>query len=152
MLNAKEEIIARHTRADGTVNWRGVAGENDNVHDHWVEGIGNDTIVGFNQDEGDQIRVEGHTATLASIEYGEDEGGAFSLIIIKSDQGGAGAHDGDPLGTIKVYGDQVNECNISFQPGVFNGVDRLDRIEPRANPARDEVLRNLNAKLPAVIS
>lgn len=35
LLNATSEIIAKHTNSDGTINWRGVAGDNDNYHDHW---------------------------------------------------------------------------------------------------------------------
>ena len=36
---------------DGTINWgmNGVAGENDNVHDHWVDGIGHDVIWDFSR-------------------------------------------------------------------------------------------------------
>ena len=128
LLNAKEEIIEKHTRSNGTVNWRRVAGENDNVHDHWVEGIGNDTIVDFDKADGDRIRIEGHTVDVADIVYGCDDGGAFSLIILKSNQGGAGAHDGDPLGTIKVYGDKVTECDLTVKPGVFYGIERVNNL------------------------
>ena len=49
LLNAKESTIAEHTNSDGSVNWRAVAGENDNVHDHWVEGFGNDTIADYSK-------------------------------------------------------------------------------------------------------
>lgn len=135
LINAKDDILAKHTRSNGTVNWRRVAGENDNVHDHWVEGIGNDTILEFSQADGDQIRIEGHTATIRSISQGEDEGGTFTLITIFSDQGGAGAHDGDDLGTLKVYGDAVTEDDIVVKAGVFYGVDRLDRVDEGDNGA-----------------
>ena len=39
LLNASAEVIAQHTGLNGHVNWRAVAGENDNVHDHWVRGL-----------------------------------------------------------------------------------------------------------------
>src|SRR4051794_5603510 len=48
MVNAKDEIVAKHVNADGTIDWHGVSGENNNVHDHWVEGFGNDVIRDFN--------------------------------------------------------------------------------------------------------
>ena len=141
LLNAKDEIIAKHTRANGRINWRGVAGENGNVHDHWVEGIGNDTILDYSAADGDQIRIEGHTATIAEIQQGEDAGGAYTLIIIVSDQGGAGAHDGDSLGSLKVYGDAVAEADIVVKAGVFFGVDRLDWVDEHDNSdAREEGL------------
>ena len=67
MINAKREIILKHVNDDGTINWgmNGVAGENDNeVHDHWVDGFGNDVITDFNREEGDKIRIEGHTTEV----------------------------------------------------------------------------------------
>ena len=129
LLNAKQEILDKHTRDDGSVNWRKVAGENDNVHDHWVEGIGNDTILDFSNQDGDKIDIRGHTVEIASITYGEDDGGDFSLISLRSQQGdGGGAHDEDPLGTIKVYGDRVDEGDIKTKANVFYGVDQLVEI------------------------
>lgn len=129
LLNAKEEIIEKHTRADGSVNWKRVAGENDNVHDHWVEGIGNDVILDYSRQDGDKIDIRGHTVEIASITYGEDAGGDYSLITLRSQQGdGGGAHDEDALGTIKVYGDTVTEADIKLRANVFYGVDRLDNI------------------------
>lgn len=139
LLNAKQEILEKHTRDDGTVNWRKVAGENDNVHDHWVEGIGDDMIKDFSNQDNDKILIRGHTVEIADIQYGEDEGGDYSLIILRSQQGdggaggantATGAHDEDPLGSIKVYGDKVTEDDIKLQAaGVFDGVDKLEQIE-----------------------
>lgn len=137
LLDAKDEIIAEHTRSDGSINWRGVAGENDNVHDHWVNGIGNDVILDFSNQDRDRIDIRGHTVEIASITYGEDTGGDFSLITLRSQQGdggaagentATGAHDEDPLGTIKVYGDKVEEDDITLKANVFYGVDMLEDI------------------------
>lgn len=129
LLNAKQEVLDEHTRNDGTINWRKVAGENDNVHDHWVEGIGNDVILDFSNQDGDTIDIRGHTVEIAEITYGEDDGGDYSLIVLRSQQGdGGGAHDEDLLGTIKVYGDQVTEDDISVTANVFDGVDQLEAI------------------------
>lgn len=128
-LNAKDDILAKHTRSDGSVNWRKVAGENDNVHDHWVEGIGNDTILDFSNQDGDKIDIRGHTVEIASITYASDDGGDYSLITLRSQQGdGGGAHDEDPLGSIKVYGDKVTEDDIVVKAKVFYGVDQIDEI------------------------
>ena len=152
LLNAKDEIIEKYTRDDGSINWRGVAGENDNVHDHWVEGIGNDVILDFSNQDNDKIDIRGHTVEIASIEYGEDDGGDYSMIHLRSQQGNGGAggentatgaHDEDPLGSIKVYGDKVTEGDIKLRANVFDGVDQLDDItvaaqmSPADNDMRD---------------
>lgn len=146
LLNAKDEILEKHTRDDGSVNWRKVAGENGNVHDHWVEGIGNDTILDFSNQDGDKIDIRGHTVEIASITYGEDDGGDYSLIALRSQQGdGGGAHDEDLLGTIKVYGDKVTEDDIKIKAKVFYGVDQLEDIaeneqsSPASTPERVDV-------------
>ena len=137
LINAKEEIIEEHTRSDGSVNWRRVTGENDNVHDHWIEGIGNDVILDFSKQDGDRIDIRGHTVEIASITYGEDDGGDFSLIALRSQQGdggaggantATGAHDEDALGTIKVYGDLVNEDDITLKTNVHYGIDLLETV------------------------
>ncbi|MGB7243932.1 MAG: calcium-binding protein [Sulfitobacter sp.] len=129
LLNAKDNILEKHTRDDGSVNWRKVAGENDNVHDHWVEGIGDDTILDFSNQDGDKIDIRGHTVEIASITYDEDSGGDYSLIALRSQQGaGGGAHDEDPLGSIKVYGDKVTQDDIYVKAQVFYGVDQLEEI------------------------
>ena len=133
LLNARPEILTKYTRADGSVNWHGVAGENNNVHDHWVESLGNDIIQDFDKGDGDRIRIEGHTVAIAAIEYGSDAGGAYSLIRLRSDQGaGGGAHNQDLLGTIKAYGDRVTECDITLNTGVHYGIDQLNALEKRS--------------------
>ena len=132
----------------GSINWRKVAGENDAVHDHWVEGIGDDVLLDFSNQDGDKIVLRGHTVEIASITYGEDDDGDYSLISIRSQQGdGGGAHDEDPLGTLKVYGDKVTADDIKVQAaGVFDGIDifepiadapqALDRHQRVRNPER----------------
>lgn len=142
LLNAKDEVLQEYTRADGSINWRGVAGENDNVHDHWVEGIGNDTIQDFSKQDGDKIQLRGHTVEVADITQGEDEGGQYSLIEVRSQQGdNGGAHDEDPLGFIKVYGDVVTRDDIKVKAKVFDGVDKLSLLEEteQTSPA-DQIL------------
>ena len=66
----------------------GVAGENDNYHDHWVDGIGNDIIQDFNSKEGDRILISGHTVQAILLENNETLNEA--LIGVYSDQGADG--------------------------------------------------------------
>ena len=77
LIDAKPEVVAQHTSTSGRTNWGNVAGENDNVHDHWVNGFGLDTITDYSKSESDTIVVKGHTATLSSITYGSDKTGDF---------------------------------------------------------------------------
>ena len=128
LLNAKPEIIARNVDEDGRINWRGVAGENDNRHDHWVDSLGQDTIMDFSGQggDGDQINITGHTVVATVIE----ESGDQTVLGVYSDQGadgsrGNGAHDLDVLGTITVnhdgnfnFGSDVNVASNN----VFDGV------------------------------
>ena len=128
LLNAKDEIIERHADpVTGNVNWRAVAHENDNVHDHWVDGIGNDTIEDFNKEEGDKIEIAGHTVRVREIEYidVDNDGNLESIIHLISDQGeNGGAHNQDELGTITVHGDLVEESDLRVNAGVFFGAFR----------------------------
>lgn len=123
LLNAKVSIMEKHADASGVINWRGVAGENDNVHDHWVEGIGNDTILDFNRGAGDTIQIVGHTVNT-SIEYTTDSSGTeYSIINLVSNQGaGGGAHNGDQLGSIAVYGDLIEASDLIVDGMAFAAV------------------------------
>ena len=136
LLNAKQEILDRHTGRGGQIDWQGVTGENDNVHDHWVEGIGNDVIYDFDSGEegehADHIVIEGHTVTY-TIEYFDTVSAAdtddevdYSVITLISQQGAAGAHDEDFLGTITVYGDLVEDEDIHLHDHVYYGIDMLE--------------------------
>ena len=134
LINAKERYIEEHTRDDGTINWHGVAGENDKLHDHWVDILGKtDVVMDYDRDEGDRIVIEGHTTEIASITYGDVNGDGImdhSIIELYSDQGnGGGAHNDDRLGNIKVYGDLVKESDIEHTAapayGIVHTIDDL---------------------------
>jgi len=104
LLNATPEIVAKYTNSDGTINWQGVAGENDNYHDHWVEGPGDIVINNFG--EGDKFILRGHTAEAILIEESDNQ----AVIGLISDQGrdgsrGTGAHDLDILGKATINHD-----------------------------------------------
>ncbi len=122
LLNAKAEILEKHADADGVIDWRGVAGENNNVHDHWVEGVGMDAITDFDRSEGDKIQIVGHTVNISIEDALDSNGTAYSLINLVSNQGGAGAHDGDRLGSISVYGDRITQADIALDGMAFNAV------------------------------
>jgi Ca2+-binding RTX toxin-like protein len=135
LLNAKQSILDQH-RCGGKIDWQGVTGENGNVHDHWVEGIGNDTIYDFesgeNGEHADHIVIEGHTVAY-TIEYRDtvsaadtDSDADYTVITLYSQQGAAGAHDEDALGTITVYGDLVDEDDIHLHDHVYYGIDMLE--------------------------
>lgn len=139
LINGKERFLEEHTNNDGTINWHGVAGENDKLHDHWVDEIGNDVITDFNRQEGDVIVIEGHTTNILDITYHDSNNDGvvdYSKIHLYSDQGNnGGAHNDDLLGTITIYGDLVKESDIqtSAAPayGIVKTIDSLDEaIEP----------------------
>ena len=139
LINAKERFIEEHTNDDGTIRWHGVAGENENIHDHWVDVIGNDVITDFSRAEGDRIVIEGHTTEILNITYGDANGDGvvdFSVIHLYSDQGnGGGAHNDDLLGTITVYGDLVKESDIEHDAGPAYGIVRsIDELAEALAP------------------
>ena len=127
LLNAKPEIIAKHTGHDGKIDWKSVAGENNNYHDHWVDGPGEIIIKNFG--EGDKFILRGHTAEAILIE--ESEG--VATIGLVSDQGrdnsrGNGAHDLDVLGKATIYHDGSFDFGQDVKDvtnGVFDGVSEF---------------------------
>jgi Ca2+-binding RTX toxin-like protein len=132
LVNAKDEIVAKHVNADGTIDWHGVTGENDNVHDHWVDGFGNDVITDFNRAQGDKIEIAAHTAEVKSIEHLDSNGDGkadYSVITVISQQGASGAHDEDLLGTITVYGNLVKASDISVDAtSVYGAYDKVGQL------------------------
>ena len=126
LLNAKPEIYQKHTDSDGKINWRNVAGENSNYHDHWVDGIGQDTITDFsgNGGEGDKINIVGHTVAVTVLEESDSQ----VKLGIYSDQNadgarGTNAHDLDVLGTLTVNhdGNFDYDSDVSVTSNVFDG-------------------------------
>ncbi len=123
LINARPEIAAQHA-TNGHIDWAGVAGENANTHDHWVDGIGQDVIRGFSKAEGDAIQIAGHTvqAVVTQVDSNADGTRDYSLITLTSNQGAnGGAHNGDALGTIRVFGDEVTQADITVDAGVTYG-------------------------------
>ncbi len=144
LINAKADIIADHANDDRTIDWMGVAGENNRLHDHWVDGIGVDVIADYNAEE-DTISIKGHT-TQIEVDYrtvdtdgdGLDDD-AVSVITLYSQQGkNGGAHDEDYLGYIVVHGDRVEADDIETDAGVAYGiVESIDDIQEAVAPTGD---------------
>ena len=135
MVNAKDEIVAKHVNADGTIDWVGVTGENNATHDHWVDGFGNDVIRDFNRAQGDKIEISAHTAEVQSIQYKDSNGDGkndYSVITVISQQGNAGAHDEDLLGTITVYGNLVKQSDIAVTQTVYGAYEKVGELARRA--------------------
>src|SRR5215217_2223608 len=131
MVNAKDEIVAKHVNDDGTIDWVGVTGENGATHDHWVDGFGNDVIRDFNRAQGDKIEISAHTAEVKSIEYKDSNGDGkndYSVITVISHQGNAGAHDEDLLGTITVYGNLVKQSDIAVTQAVYGAYEKVGEL------------------------
>jgi Ca2+-binding RTX toxin-like protein len=130
-VNAKDEIVAKHVNDDGTIDWVGVTGENGAVHDHWVDGFGNDVIRDFNRAQGDKIEISAHTAEVKSIELKDSNGDGkndYSVITVISQQGNAGAHDEDLLGTITVYGNLVKASDITVTQTVYGAYESVGEL------------------------
>ncbi|MEM9355818.1 MAG: LamG-like jellyroll fold domain-containing protein [Pseudomonadota bacterium] len=138
LINAKEDIINRHVNDDRTINWMGVAGENNDVHDHWVDGIGNDTITDFNRDEGDTITIEGHTTEVSEINVldVDGDGDQDSVLQLRSNQGaGGGAHNLDLLGTITVLDNVITEADFTTDAASHAGiVETIDEYQEAISP------------------
>ncbi|MEM9586179.1 MAG: LamG-like jellyroll fold domain-containing protein, partial [Planctomycetota bacterium] len=143
LINAKERFLFKHTGDDGRIRWHRVAGENNDVHDHWVDRLGDEVIGDFSREEGDKIEIIGHTVDVYDItHYDSDNDGVLdaSVIHIQSNQGNAGAHNKDKLGTVTVYGDLVREDDLLVDAapayGIVNGIGQLqEALAPRvSNP------------------
>ena len=159
LVNAKREIILKHVRDDGTIDWHGVTGENDQVHDHWAERIGNEIIMDFNPDEGDHIQFVGHTIDVEKVHHVDLNGDGVvesTVIYIQSEQGNAGAHDNDKLGSVTVVGVLVtsNHYTVNAAPayGIVETVAELDEaLAPKqGTPIQGEVPYGTPDPAPAV--
>ncbi|QBF33210.1 calcium-binding protein [Thalassococcus sp. S3] len=126
LIDAKEEILDKHRDAEGNVDYsmNGVAGENDNVHDHWVADIGVKIVTDYTAAEGDQLVFEGHTVELASVEHFDYDGdGTIDTVLnfISNQGGNGGAHDQDSVGKVVILNTIID--TVEVDAGVFYGVE-----------------------------
>ncbi|MGI9394301.1 MAG: calcium-binding protein, partial [Boseongicola sp.] len=139
-INAKLDIIEEHVKADGSINWAGVAGENNELHDHWVDSSGIDIIADYNADE-DHIAVIGHTANVY-VEHKDvmgDEALESIITVISNQHGGGGAHDMDLIGQVIVHGDLVEKGDIQTDANVTYGiVEGYDDVAEALFPQGEE--------------
>ena len=142
LINAKRHIILKHVNDDGTINWgrNGVAGENDNVHDHWVETLGNEVIWDFSRAEGDHIEIVGHTVEVYNRVHEDSDGDGIldsTVLHVRSNQGsGGGAHNLDLLGTIRVFGDLVMESDYTVEQEDYGIVPTINELEEAITPRK----------------
>ena len=140
-INAKADIIAQHIEDDGSIDWSGggIAGENNELHDHWVDSFGIDVVADYNAEE-DSIAVIGHTATV-HITYADvwgDEAEESIITVISNQGGGGGAHTQDLIGQLIVHGDRVEVGDIQTDAGVTYGiVEGLDDVTEALFPKGD---------------
>lgn len=148
LINAKLDIIQKHVRADGSINWAGVAGENNELHDHWVDAFGIDVIADYVAGE-DKIAVIGHTANV-SVTYRDTDGDGDEesiITVISNQHGGGGAHDQDLLGQVIVHGDRVDVNDIETDAGVTYGiVQTYADVAEAINPAGELKVTNINGQ------
>ena len=88
-------------------------------------------IRDFNRAQGDKIEISAHTAEVQSIEYKDSNGDGkndYSVITVISQQGNAGAHDEDLLGTITVYGNLVKQSDIAVTQTVYGAYELVDEL------------------------
>ncbi|MEM9249081.1 MAG: LamG-like jellyroll fold domain-containing protein, partial [Pseudomonadota bacterium] len=142
-INGKKDAIIDNVMAGGRmIHWHGVAGENNRIHEHWVDGIGIDIFADFNAEE-DSISVKGHTTNIEISYDAVDTDGdgtpdsVMSVIRAYSQQGNnGGAHDEDELGLLLVIGDMVTEDMVETDPGVHYGiVDTIDELQEALAPS-----------------
>jgi Ca2+-binding RTX toxin-like protein len=129
LISAKADILAKHADPNtGEIDYAAVVGENNLVHDHWVDSLGNDTITDFNQAEGDTLSIKGHTTEVYKIDIADADGdGAAddSVLHLRSNQGaGGGAHNLDLLGTVTVLNNQLTDDDFTTDAGVTYGIVR----------------------------
>ncbi len=138
-INAKRRIILKHVNSDGTIHWGmgGVAGENDYVHDHWVEALGDELIADFDRDEGDHILIEGHTTEVYDVQYLDSDGDQnldTTVLHLWSRQPNGGAHDGDLLGTITVPGTLLTASDYTVHKRDYGVIETISDLDAALAP------------------
>ncbi len=120
VLNAPEDVAEAYASTEGRIWWPGVTGENDGLHDHWLDGIGTDVITDFNWAAGDRIEIAGHTVkaqVIAGVDADGDGAADDTRIRLYSDQGAnGGAHHMDELGAILVLNASLTAAQVMVHP------------------------------------
>ncbi|MEM9031392.1 MAG: LamG-like jellyroll fold domain-containing protein [Pseudomonadota bacterium] len=141
VINGQADDIIDRTMADHrTIHWHKVAGLNDEIHQHWIDGLGIDVIADYEAGV-DKIEVWGHTTDVDVKHMGVDLDGdgtdddSVSVITAYSTQQAA-AHAFDQLGYVVVFGDRVEYEDISTNPSVHYGAVRtIDGINEAVAPS-----------------
>src|SRR2546423_6593165 len=72
-----------------------------------------------------------HTGEVKWVEYKDSNGDGkkdYSVIAVISQQGNAGAHDEDLLGTITVYGNLVKASDITVTQTVYGAYEKVGEL------------------------
>ena len=88
-------------------------------------------IRDFNRAQGDKIEISAHTGEVQSIEHKDSNGDGkndYSVITVISQQGNAGAHDEDLLGTITVYGNLVKQATSRPTQTVYGAYEKVGEL------------------------
>lgn len=116
LLDATDAVLAANADDDGDIDYSGdgVAGANANTHDHWVESMGTKTVTDYDPEE-DSLYFEGHTLELTALAHDDVDGdGALDTVArFNSQQGAAGAHDEDDLGTVILLGVVIEDIAVT---------------------------------------
>ncbi len=141
LINAKREILEKHADPNtGIIDYsmNGVAGENNLVHDHWVDSIGNDIITDFNKAEGDKLTIAGHTTEVYQIDITDTNGDGIddTVLHLRSNQGAnGGAHHLDLLGTVTVLNNQLTANDFTVDAGAHYGiVENISQLNEAISP------------------
>ena len=140
LISAKASILAKHADPNtGVIDYMGVAGENNLVHDHWVDTIGNDVITDFNKAEGDTLTITGHTTEVSQIEITDADGDGAAddtVLHLRSNQGaGGGAHNLDLLGTVTVLNNTLTADDFTTDAGSMAGiVENISQLNEAIKP------------------
>ncbi|MGF1497417.1 MAG: hypothetical protein ACFB8W_11415, partial [Elainellaceae cyanobacterium] len=103
-IDALPKFMLKHTNADGRINGKGVAGENNQAFDHWAGVFGSISIANFDADN-DKLKISGHTTALG--ESFTKDGDFFQTIYSeqnannKTGPRAGAAHDDTFLGLLR---------------------------------------------------
>ena len=129
MIHARVEILTEHRDAEtGDIDYssNGVAGENENIHDHWLESTGKKIMKNYSEAQGDTLVFECHTLQPDEIEYvnvGGRRSKTDTVLNFISQQGdGGGAHDEDEVGQVIILDNELERDDITVSAGVFYGL------------------------------
>ncbi len=127
LIDGKDHIIDRNRDSNGNVDYTmsGVAGENSNVHDHWVQSMGTKIVTDFDASEGDTLEFEGHVIFLDNAKHTDfdGDGNTDTVLSFRTWTRFQNAHSGDWVGEVVVLDEIIQASDIELQRYVYYGVE-----------------------------